>query len=258
MLKRILMTSFFCLLTVAIGGAYLHYAGDYARRRAQEKLCTEINVILADSIDNRAVIRQDILEMLDGGRGLIGHRMQEINISELENRLAGKGEVRKVEVYSDMTGAVNIMLEQRHPVMRFENHRKKFYIDSTGYMFPVHNVANVPVVTGSIPVDYSSGQQGYPKSDREMRWIEGMIAMGDYIESHDYWHEQIEQIDIADNGDIHLCSRDSRYRIIFGDASDIEMKFSKLTAFYKSIVPLGEAADYKSVNLKYKNQIICR
>ena len=258
MLKRILLTTLFCLLTAGLGGAYLYHAGRYAHQRAQEELCTGINVILADSIENRAVVRQDIIEMLDGGRGLIGHRMQDIDIYGLESSLAEKGEVRSVEVYGDMNGAVNIILEQRHPVMRFENGSKKFYIDSTGYMFPVHNVANVPIVTGRIPVTYSSGQQGYPKTAGERNWIDGMIAMGDYIESHDYWHRMVEQLDIADNGDIHLCTRDSKYDILFGDATDIERKFSKLTAFYRSVAPLEEASHYKSVDLKYKNQIICR
>lgn len=258
MLKRILLTTLFCLLTAFLGGAYFYHAGKYARERAQEEICTGINVILADSIENRAVTRRDVLEMIDGGRGLIGHRMQDINIFALESSIAARGEVRKVEVFKDMTGYLNIMLEQRHPVMRFDNGRKSFYIDSTGYMFPIHNVANVPIVTGRIPVSYSSGQQGYPETDKEKKWMDGMMAVGDYIESHDYWRSQIEQIDIAENGDICLCTRDSRYNIIFGDASDIETKFSKLTAFYKSIAPLEEAAHYKSVNLKYKKQIICR
>lgn len=252
------MTTLFCLFTAVLGGGYLYHAGKYAHARSQEEICTRIVVSLADSTDNKAVTRRDVMEMIDGGRGLIGHRMQDIDIFALESELASRGEVRKVEVFGDMTGTLNISLEQRHPVMRFGTGRRSFYIDSTGYMYPIHNVANVPVVTGSIPVEYAPEQQGFPQSDRERKWIEGMIELSRYIESHDYWHRQIEQIDVAANGDLHLFTRESGYDVNFGDTSDIETKFSKLTAFYKSIVPLEESGHYKSVNLKYKKQIICR
>lgn len=256
MLKRILLTSMFCLLTAGIGFCYFFFTGRYVAERSRSEKCTAIDIIVEDSLENKLISCYDVMDMLNDS--IIGTDLAKLNIYSIEEALRSHGEIRGAEVFDDMSGILTVRLQQRKAVIRFAEAGTSFFSDSTGYMFPICNAANVPVVTGNIPVSYSDGQKGYCTSREEAEWMAGIIALGRYIESHDYWHRQIEQIDIAENGDIMLYTRDARQNVIFGDCRDIAAKFSKLAAFYKGIAPLKEAENYSVVNLKYKDQIICR
>jgi len=45
--------------------------------------------------------------------------------------------------------------------------------------------------------------------------------------------------------------------IVLGDMSDLDSKLVKLKAFYQAKIGSKELDDYRSVNLKYRNQIVC-
>ena len=68
----------------------------------------------------------------------------------------------------------------------------------------------------------------------------------------------IEQIYIAENGDIILCPQVGNLEVIFGDLNNIEEKFHRLLAFYKNIAPHEGWGKYSTVNLKYRKQIVCK
>ena len=44
--------------------------------------------------------------------------------------------------------------------------------------------------------------------------------------------------------------------IILGDGENINKKFKKLEIFYKKAMPKEGWNSYKSINLKYKNQVV--
>ena len=49
----------------------------------------------------------------------------------------------------------------------------------------------------------------------------------------------------------------SKQKIIFGYPDMLEEKFNKISLFYNKIIPLKGWNIYKSVNVKFKDQIIC-
>lgn len=258
MLKRILLTTLFCLLAAGLGGGYFYHASTYARERSQAETCKAIDIVIKDSLTDRLVSCKDVMGYLDDGKSIIGKNMDDIDIFSIEKNLNSQGEIRSAEVFSDNEGMVRVELFQRRAKMRFMGRCGDFYSDSTGYIFPVAKKADVPVVTGNIPVNYAQGFKGHALSDKEEKWIAGALELGDYIEQHWYWHRQIEQIDVADNGDIVLYTREGNHKFIFGDFSDIDGKFAKIAMFYKNIEPQSGDRKYSTVNIKYNNQIICR
>ena len=79
-----------------------------------------------------------------------------------------------------------------------------------------------------------------------------------YVSKDDFWSAQIEQIDIAPNGDAIICPKIGKQRIVFGNFDDYAEKLEKLDGFYECVVPEKGWNRYSEVNLKYKNQIICK
>ena len=49
----------------------------------------------------------------------------------------------------------------------------------------------------------------------------------------------------------------SKQKIIFGYPDNLDEKFEKINIFYKKIVPAKGWNTYRTVNVKFKNQIIC-
>ena len=258
MLKKILLTTLFVLLTAAAGIGYFLLAGDYVRRGEAGETIGRIDVVIKDSLENSLVSRRDIMGFLNSGEGILGTRRADIQVDSLEKRLLDRGEISSAEVFSDNGGVLNVEIQQRRAAIRFSGEGREFYSDPTGYLFPVYKKTDVPIVTGVIPVNYAAGYKGYPESDRELEWIKGVGSLVRYIENHYYWHKTVEQIDVEPGGDVVLYTRDARQKFIFGDFSGIEEKFAKMSTYYKGIATLPEAERYTSVNLKYDKQIICK
>ena len=49
----------------------------------------------------------------------------------------------------------------------------------------------------------------------------------------------------------------TKQKIYFGNTDNMDNKFKKLELFYKNILPTKGWNYYESVNLKFKNQIVC-
>ena len=114
------------------------------------------------------------------------------------------------------------------------------------------------MVTGRIPLQLGSRFQGRPHTPGEARWLKDLLALGDYIETHDFWHRQVAQIDVDPSGDLILYMNSGEERFIFGRADNLAEKFDKISRYYRSIVPLRKTKPYKTVNLKFKDQIVCK
>ena len=89
-------------------------------------------------------------------------------------------------------------------------------------------------------------------------WINGIYELAMFLDRNPFWNAQIEQIYVAENGDLYLSPRVGNQQIVFGDLNNIETKFDKLASFYNNIVPSVGWIEYDVVNLKYKDQIVCK
>ena len=79
-----------------------------------------------------------------------------------------------------------------------------------------------------------------------------------FINKDDMWRAQIAQLTVNDDNELILWPQMTKQLILFGPADEIGKKFEKLKLFYKEVLPKKGWNTYSSVNLKYKNQIVCK
>jgi cell division protein FtsQ len=79
-----------------------------------------------------------------------------------------------------------------------------------------------------------------------------------FIEKDRTWKDKIVQISVREDGDLILIPREGRERFLFGQPEDVEEKFSKMEKYYTHILPAKGEGHYRTVDLKYKGQIVCR
>ena len=255
MIKKILLTTLIVLLAGGLLGCYFYFVGILSAEGRDQQRCRQVEIILLDSLESAIVDKAEMEALVS--RVAVGAPMAAVNLDSIERAIRSHGEVMSVQVYAADAQTVAARLTQRKPVVRFENGRQRWYADPEGYLFPVNNAVDVPVVTGNLPLQLADAYRGAaPEEDRA--WVLGLVELARYIDSKPVLRREIAQIDIAAGGDIVLYTRSAGPAVIFGDSGGYVEKFRKLEAWWRNILPQATDKQYKTINLKYNNQIICK
>lgn len=224
-------------------------------------VCNDVSVTIRDSLQSRFVSGKDILEFLDKGYGKTeGIPVNDLDLKEIEAVLDSQSAVLKSEAYCTKDGVLHIDVTQRKPLMRFQKGTKGFYADAHGYIFPMKTGKSsyVVVIDGEIPLHLENTDRGKATSGDERLWLEQMTELVEYMNGHQIWVNNIVQIHVEKNGDLILIPREGKERFIFGKPSGLEEKFSLMDCYYTGIVPVKGKDYYRTVDLRYDGQIICK
>lgn len=259
MLKKVLTYIFYFFL-ISLIGVYFWFARSLSNIGSAKEKCNNIKITLLDSAVNRFVTGEEVESIVTNYMGeLKGKRKSQINLATIEQLLNQRSAIKKSQVYLYKNGELQIDITQRKPIIRIQTPNGGFYVDETQYVFPLSDrfSSYVPIVSGNIPLNFNSNHRG-KVSDDYTQWLPKILELGLFLNKHPEWDSQIEQIYIDNIGDVIFAPRLGNHKIIFGDLNEIEEKFEKLNAFYKNILPTDTLRRYKIVNLKYKNQIVCK
>jgi len=185
---------------------------------------------------------------------IIGVRISDLNTADIEEKLRQNSWVEKAKVYSNLNGRLSIKIQQREPLMRIYNSTgTAFYVDKYGIKMPlsIDFSAGVLVANGNIFERYTESDSLYSFVGQQL------LTIALYVDNDDFWKAQIEQIFVTSQSEFILIPKVGNHKIIFGHADNLEEKFRKLLIFYKEGLNRIGWNKYKTINLKYKNQIIC-
>ncbi|MDR3696623.1 cell division protein FtsQ [Mucilaginibacter sp.] len=221
--------------------------------KKSEMVCRDVKIYIPGS--QYFIDREEIDHILGiQSHAIIGHRMDDINIHELEGRLKSNPFIEFAKIYADMDGIINVEISQRQPVLRIMNRfDQDFYIDQHGLKLPLsaNFTARVLVANGYIDELFAN----------HVDTLHTALAMqlfktADYIRKDSLWDAQIAQLYVNKDHEIELIPRVGNNRILIGDADSLESKFHNLLIFYKKALPLVGWDAYKVINIKYANQVI--
>jgi cell division protein FtsQ len=223
--------------------------------------CKGLNVVISDSLTNRFVSAEDVRKYIDSEFGeYVGCHIDSIDLRKVEEILDGKSAVLKSEAYTTKDSMLNVTVTQKKPVVRFQKGTKGFYAVEDCSLFPLQSTytSHVMVVDGHIPLKIEHGYLGKPDTEAGCRWLNDIVELVKYIEASKTWKSKIVQITVLEDSDLLLIPRVGQERFLFGQPCDIEEKFEKMGIYYRSIqYSKGEGA-YRTVDLRFKDQIVCR
>jgi len=254
MLKRInwraILFSFLWL--VSLGG--LITLMSFIEIKKSTLKCKDVKVLLPGQFN---FIERDEVDriLMENAGAMVGRDMNDINIHKLENALKANPFIEFAKVYADMTGVIQIQIRQRVPVLRVVNMANlNFYIDGNGNKIPLSDnyTAKVLVASGLIDEDFSGRVDTL-----NTKMARDLYRIALYIKSDTLWDNQIEQLFVDLKGDIEMVPRVGGHKIILGSADSLQTKFRNLLVFYKKAIPKVGWDTYKTINLKYANQIVC-
>nr|WP_121271227.1 cell division protein FtsQ [Pedobacter schmidteae] len=254
MLKRINWKSVFKCFAWVFCLAGLVVLMSFVDAKKKTVLCTNVKILIPGA-DN-FIEREEIDAILKQSQGsLIGQKLTGINLQRIEKNIIANPYIAYATVFADMNGVIQIQVKQRQPVLRMINLAgQDYYIDSNGLKMPVspNFTANVLAANGNI-MEHFSG-----KVDTLITKLAvDLYKVAMYVKQDTLWDAQVEQLYVNDVKDIEMIPRLGNQRIILGTADSLETKMRNLRAFYKKALPKVGWNTYKTINVKYTNQIVC-
>jgi cell division protein FtsQ len=176
------------------------------------------------------------------------------NVNIIEKNILANPFVKEIKLYQDLSNKLIVDLVQYQPIARLVSENKKdFYIDLHGNIFPTSTKFSERVLLIHTADNINFDLKNINSTDYGKK----IFTMINYIINDTFLSKIISEIDINYNKNIIIYPQVSKQKIIFGYPEQIDLKFDKLMLFYKKILPAKGWNTYKTVNLKFKNQIIC-
>ena len=217
---------------------------------ADQVLCNRIDVVLSDTVQSRFVTDRDVRALFRNEElQLQGYPLKEINTRALERLLEENPYIREAEVSGDVSGRMEIQLDQRIPLVRvMPEGREGFYLDTEGVVLPLSGqfVPHIPLVSGHIE-----------QSDKNGIQLGEIYQFCSYVTEHPFWSEQIVQLYVNRRGEYELIPRVGAHQILMGSMDQWERKLRNLELLYQQGLSAYGWNSYRTINLKYTNQVIC-
>jgi cell division protein FtsQ len=265
-LKKLKKILFVALWTGLILG--LLFTMGFVNKEQDALLCRELKVNVNQEDDLYFLDNLDVAKLIkDRGDSIVGQPKATVNVPEIEKALNSHPDIANAEVYMSIDGEVKVDVKQRKPVVRIINaDGDSYYIDNEGKLMPLSDKysAKVLVVNGAIAepyikrYKYSIGDIGKDSLLNATSILDEAFAMANYINADEFWKGQVQQIYVNADKEMEIVPTVGDQKIIFGDTTDMNEKFNKLLTFYQQgLNTTGWWNKYSTINLKFKNQIVC-
>jgi cell division protein FtsQ len=224
------------VVAISVLGFMIYFAG----RENGENYCKLTNIIIENKKENGFVTDSVIIHyLLDSNLHPDSKTVNDVSFKNIESLLSNHPSIKSANVYSDMQGKVYISVVQRKPIVRVQNGKEGYYLDEDGLRMPLSNeyTARMLLVTGDIN----------SVNENDLYYLSDVIIKDEFLK------KQIAQIDIS-NSELLMLTQIGE-QVEFGQIKEVREKFARLKLYYET--GNFQNQEYKTLNLKYKNQIVC-
>lgn len=247
MIKKIGKLVIWCLVFAVVGLSL-----GFTVNERKKIVCTDVRVEIVDSTENQFIKSSEIRNwVLSHNRNILRRNLDNINLRAIEDGLRKIKAVQEVKVFTSIVGrgkpgegSVVVRISQRDPQFRVDVPGRDYYMDQFGKSidWTPSYTPRVLMVSGAVAYEFARKK---------------LLPLITYIQEDPFLSAQIDQIHVGGNGSLTMVPRIGEQVILFGQPDDYEIKFRNLKALYKEGFKNGGWTVYKSINLAYKNQVIC-
>lgn len=236
--KRVLKYLFFLVLIASLSFLY-----SFSSKRNQQKKVSEI-VVEFELGDNNFLTHSMVNKLLIQNAETVSNKAKSvINLYGLENKVLKNPYVERASVFLTINGKLKTIIKQRIPVARIVLENDSYYVDKQGVSVPLSDVYSARVLL-------ISGVENTAE-------INQVLPLVSFILRDPFLQKEIVGIEKSAVNEYQFSVRSGDYKIKFGDLSQVDLKFKKLKAFYNIAFKDKTIENYKTINLKYHNQVVC-
>jgi cell division protein FtsQ len=222
------------LIAISIPFVLLAFADNSQKKRARE-----IRVELKGETPFQT--EQSLLQQIESQKDSLGL----INIHLLEERLETLNGVSEVEVFSDVREELFVNVSQAKPLFRLFDTDSSYYMNEEGLAMALspYQTARVPLVSGT-----------YSKN-----CLSDLHQLFRFIVSDPILKESIDAAEVNGPEKLILFSgRSCAHSIQMGGFEQWEDKLGRLKVFYREVVDEGKRKNFKSIDLRFENQVVLK
>jgi cell division protein FtsQ len=227
-------------LIAMLGVAVFLYS--FSAHRNENRSLTRPEIVFAET--QAFITKEEVNNLLKQNLGtLTSVKKVQLDLSKVEKSIAKNPMVGKAEVYATVDGKLVAEISQKKPVARIFNGAKSYYLDYEGNEMPLsqNETARVPLLTGNLTeVD-----------------AKRLTKLLDYIYDDNFLKKNITGLEVYPKGNIVMAARGYDFEIMFGSPINIDRKFDNYKAFLQDAIKDTLTEKYKTINLKFTQQVVC-
>ncbi|CAI8412676.1 MAG: Uncharacterised protein [Flavobacterium sp. SCGC AAA160-P02] len=236
-LKQTIKFILLLILLVSMGFLY-----GFSNNRNAQKIINEIDVQL--DINKSFFLTESMVNklLIQNNEGVEKQTKSVIDLYKLEEQVLKHPYIEKASLFMTIDGKLIASIKQRQPIARIMTNNTSYYIDLELVKVPLSQnySARVPLITGV-------------QDDEDLqKVIELLIKITDDV----FLQKEIIGIHLKPNKEYIMSVRSGNYKIEFGKLTDIDGKIKKLKAFYNKVFLDSTIYKYKTINIKYHNQVV--
>ena len=191
------------------------------------------NLYVTEEAVNNLLIQNDV--------AAAGIDKETLDLNRVEDVLNNHDMIENAEAFLSLDGKLQARIVQRKPIGRIVG-SSTYYLDKNGKKMPLspYYSARVPLLLG---VDSVSIEKAYP-----------LVA---YIQQDNFLTQHVTGIKALAGNKFELQMRKLDFKVYFGKAENIALKFNNFKAFYKKAIQDEKLDTYKRVNLQFEDQVVC-
>lgn len=187
-----------------------------------------------------------------GQQPIINQSVENIDLRQLEGKLKSSSYVSMAEAQLNIQGDLFVQVDLKAVRYRIINNEGvHYYIDNNGLRLPFSDnfTPNVPVVQGYIPMVDTVFSE---------KINNGIWETIEFIEKDDVWESFIGSVYVDEDKRVWLVPILDEHNILIGDSENLEEKMNNLKVFYKQALVKTDWNKYKTIDTRYKDQVICK
>ena len=191
------------------------------------------NLYVTEEAVNNLLIQNDV--------AATGIDKETLDLNRVEDVLNNHDMIENAEAFLSLDGILQARIVQRKPIGRIVG-SSTYYLDKNGKEMPLspYYSARVPLLLG---IDSVSIEKAYP-----------LVA---YIQQDNFLTQHVTGIKALAGNKFELQMRKLDFKVYFGKAENIALKFNNFKAFYKKAIQDEKLDTYKRVNLQFEDQVVC-
>ena len=224
----------------------------FSIKQSRQLKCAGVRVDITDSIQQQFLRSNDIRQWVNRNHpAIFGQPLRSVNLRKIEDGLRKLQSVEDVTVYTNVFdngvksfGALVVKIKQREPVFRVVGSGRAFYMDKYGKVieWSPRYTPRVLIVGGIVSAEYARKR---------------LLPLINFINDDSFWSAQIDQVYVNAVGELSMIPRVGEQIILFGVPEDFQIKFRNLKALYTDGFKNGGWSIYKTINVEFRNQIVC-
>ncbi len=217
----------------------------FATHRNTHKKNDKIEIVFTNG-ENLFVTHEMVNNMLI--QNLKIHKNQSVEsllLKNLERAVESDPMVQEAEVFYTIEGNLGALVTQRTPILRVVNGLESFYLDEYGKKMPLSGnySSRVPIISDFYEEEVS------PDLTQLARHINGDPFLQKLVIAVKQDKGEVKQFE--------LFMRVGNQTIELGTVQNFDEKKKKLKTFYQNAICNNTLEEYDTINLKFKNQIVC-